>query len=902
MKLTKVRLSQVRQFRGVLEIEGFDPGLNVFWGPNEAGKSTVVRAIRAAFLERYRSSVIEDLLPRGETSSTSSPTIEVQFTTGGQKHTLVKSFFHRKRCTYTVGSEAYDGEDAEDAMATMLGFGFALKGASKASNWGIPGLLWIQQGDGHNLVEPVGNARNYLRIALESTVSAVASSAGDDLLAKVRAERGLLLTPETGKPRGVFAEVIQKLTTVDAEVVVLDGQIEAYRADVDRLALLKAQHAGDEATRPWEDFQKSLDTAKASLAESQRLQARLKELLDQKATLSTTAQVLAEQMLSYVALREGATQRVADLAAGRAAHEAAQTVAASWDARRSQAARDVEAAGGAVAAAESAERRLTLTQQIEAAQVEQARLADVIEQAQRHSEAMTRHHADAKANAVSDADAKSLTRHSEKLRDLEISQRAAATAITFALEPQVTALLDGQRIAASGEHRITSSAMIEIDGVGRIGVVPGEGDAANLARQMRDAQDELGKVLRRIGVVTVGDAQVRQERQRLAAAEAETAKRLLAATAPQGLEALQSALATAAASASAGIEQLQALSPASQGVALGLTQARAEYSTALAVQKEANAQHSEAALQLGSALARMQTAESELSKVRAVLADAQTERRELQTQGDLAQARMRLDQTGSAITQLEVEIEKSQPDVLRLDVKRLQAAMEGALSVFQQRAVQISNMEGGLEQSGANGLEDRRADLQAQKNALTRRRDELKLRAEALQLLVERMEDKRRALTRKLQAPLQARLDHYLRLLFPSARLELNEDLTPGELLRGAGADAADFPQLSYGAQEQLALVSRLAYADLLREAGKPTLIILDDALVHSDKERLEQMQRILFNAAERHQVLLFTCHRERWSGLGAPARELRSFVTSVAPVISALRATSPKIITAADL
>lgn len=104
---------------------------------------------------------------------------------------------------------------------------------------------------------------------------------------------------------------------------------------------------------------------------------------------------------------------------------------------------------------------------------------------------------------------------------------------------------------------------------------------------------------------------------------------------------------------------------------------------------------------------------------------------------------------------------------------------------------------------------------------------ELQLRAKALSLLVERLETKRQALTAKLQAPLQARLDHYMRLLFPGARLGLQEDLTPAVLERGVGTDAVDFGQLSHGAREQIALISRLAYADLLKEAGKPTLILL---------------------------------------------------------------------------
>lgn len=129
-------------------------------------------------------------------------------------------------------------------------------------------------------------------------------------------------------------------------------------------------------------------------------------------------------------------------------------------------------------------------------------------------------------------------------------------------------------------------------------------------------------------------------------------------------------------------------------------------------------------------------------------------------------------------------------------------------------------------------------------------------------------------MTRQLQAPLQKRLNHYLQLLFPQASIEVDEDLVPRRLIR-PGQNTGEFDALSFGAREQMGLLSRLAYADLLREAGRPTLIILDDALVHSDQPRLEQMKRILFDAAQRHQVLLFSCHPDRWLDLGVPVREM---------------------------
>jgi uncharacterized protein YhaN len=77
------------------------------------------------------------------------------------------------------------------------------------------------------------------------------------------------------------------------------------------------------------------------------------------------------------------------------------------------------------------------------------------------------------------------------------------------------------------------------------------------------------------------------------------------------------------------------------------------------------------------------------------------------------------------------------------------------------------------------------------------------------------------------------------------------------------------------GAREQMGIIARLAYADLLQEAGRPTLLILDDALVHTDEDRLRQMKRVICDAAARHQVLIFTCHPDAWRDLGVPVRSI---------------------------
>ncbi|WP_246623547.1 ATP-binding protein [Sphingomonas colocasiae] len=65
---------------------------------------------------------------------------------------------------------------------------------------------------------------------------------------------------------------------------------------------------------------------------------------------------------------------------------------------------------------------------------------------------------------------------------------------------------------------------------------------------------------------------------------------------------------------------------------------------------------------------------------------------------------------------------------------------------------------------------------------------------------------------------------------------------------------------LSRGTQGQLALLTRIAFGEMLLEQGGPVSLILDDPLVHSDDAGLDLMMEILSDVATRMQVILLTC------------------------------------------
>lgn len=823
--------------------------------------------------------MLEDLLPKGEVPTSCSPTVEISFESGGQQHTLLKTFFAKKRCAYTRDGEVLDGEEAEEAISRLLGFGYAGKGASKPEHWGIPGLLWIEQGDGHRIDEPVESAADYLRTALESTVGAVASTAGDDVLATLREQRDQLLTPGTGRPRGAYQETSRELAEVRDLGAALDAQIAAYRDDVDRLTGLRAQHDADAKARPWEVFKAKLEGARQELVAAERLQGEHEQQLKNVSASSTNRELLAERLRTFSDRRAMLARRQEALVAAKQALEAAQAAAVQAEQRRDAAARVSDEASTRVALAEAEEKRRTLNERLDQASSEAARLEAALAKALEQAEELARHNATVDANRQSAADVEAAVRARDTLREREILQSAAATAITFALLPEIAATLDGKPVDPNSEHRITATAQIQIEGVGSIGVRPGDSDVADLARQVEEARAAAERALAKLGVASVEEARSRQDRFKQSQADAKAAEAMLGLTAPQGVDKLRSALAAATQTRAETANQLQALPAAPGGQSVDVTEARAANAAAIERLEQASDAHLAAAKMLATAQAGEQAAAAEVGKLREAVDEAQSSGVEDDTQALLAKALADQEAAKAQAAELAKRIEQSQPDVLRQDVQRLQSSMEQSLATHNQRGNSIAALEARLEVAGANGIEEQREELRVREQALSRRLAELQLRAKALSLLVERLETKRQALTAKLQAPLQARLDHYMRLLFPGARLGLQEDLTPAVLERGVGTDAVDFGQLSHGAREQIALISRLAYADLLKEAGKPTLILLDDALVNTDSQRLDLMQRVLYDAAQRHQMLLFTCHPERWAGLGVPAREVAGFV-----------------------
>jgi hypothetical protein len=483
------------------------------------------------------------------------------------------------------------------------------------------------------------------------------------------------------------------------------------------------------------------------------------------------------------------------------------------------------------------------------------------------------------ASAIRPADLQTLRAQARELAELDIRRSAAATRLRYALDDGRRIELDGRPLAGSGEERLLAAATLMLPGLGRLEIAPGGSDLAELAAQSAVLADAQSALLARLGLASVDAAEARALIHTRLQGELATAQATVRALASQGVDALR-AEHTALGARAAELAQALARAPAAPADEAELPPvAAAEAAEQAAAQAFSTLQQETHRAQLAAADAhsRQQAAMRELDAARALREAPGRAGRVAAASRELTDARAEQGALAARIAELEKRVTEARPEILQQDVERLRTSAEELEKQHRERAERLLRLEVELQTEGAQGGDERRAELARDHAQAARRAEELRRRAAALDLLLTLLRDKRRALTRRLQAPLQKHLNRYLQLLFPHASLEIDEDLTPGVLTRpgvsGAASDA--FGALSFGAREQMGVIVRLAYADLLAEAGRPTLVILDDALVHSDAERLAQMKRVLFDAATRHQILLFTCHPANWRDLGATPRAL---------------------------
>ena len=873
MKLRAIRVFDVRRFGGKgVAIENIADSLNIFAEPNEAGKSTIFDALHALLFTKHtsRDKTVNSLKPYAG----GAPRIVADVEFGGGFYRIEKKFLSgpiARVLDLEVGSEIARADEAQSWINRMIG--------AEHGGHGPAGLLWVRQGQSSNLAEGTEVRAAALGNVVEQELSALTGGQRmRTMLSRCKDEIDALITPG-GRPKaeGGYDKAKQSIDTLETELADLRNRLDAAHNDLAtrQRERKRLSELTDPSSRAEDD--KHLADARKALEEAQKHVVRLSQ---------AKTEVKLAELTQRSAMKERDTF-AADCAAareGKAALEKRKRVLPE-----SQRAMDraVQADASARTEWQGTEKALKEMAMVlaKARSAQSAREAkeryDALSKTLAKAEQATKSERDARSAAqairVDSEDTDELTGLVTDIAKAENTVNSTSTSLRMMYE------VGYERCVRLGDIALENEVAVQIDGasavtindVGTLSITPGSGDASDVAkRAFAEAQKALSAKLTALGCADIAGARTRLREREGLQIQAETHKATVAALAPHGIEALATQVAelTAKREVSYGpdIPDIATAEQAHEKCRGEELRTRSAYEGA----KETSQSASKALeIQKG----KIESAESAYALA---LERTGVENEWQERQGRLDKA---VEDTNAKLMPLHTALTKL--EVTPLDITLAEATVTRLDEAKENRRSEIANLEKDiavlgerLENAANDGLEEACSEVSGQLE--TARQNVHRYSAEllALQRLKAALDQANARVKERYFEPVNAELKPLLGLLYGGAHIQFDDEtLAPQELTRDGVAERMD--ALSAGTQEQIAILTRLAFAKLLAKTGSAPPIILDDALIFSDDDRIEKMFTALHAQTKDLQIIAFTCRQRAFGTLGGKVLKLDPWV-----------------------
>ncbi|MBC2601013.1 AAA family ATPase [Puniceicoccus vermicola] len=212
---------------------------------------------------------------------------------------------------------------------------------------------------------------------------------------------------------------------------------------------------------------------------------------------------------------------------------------------------------------------------------------------------------------------------------------------------------------------------------------------------------------------------------------------------------------------------------------------------------------------------------------------------------------------------------KQYPDDPSKEVDKLEKQLV-ALEDSESKARDEENKsEGQLQSLAAEGTYSKLVSAEEQISALESEIEQESIRMDAIKLLYDSVEECKSRMVASVSAPVERSASRMLsRIVGPRlGRLKLTGDFVPEAVSPEIASESVPLHNLSGGEQEQLYLVARLALADVLAK-NRRQLVVLDDVLNATDSGRLARLLSLMEEVSDRLQIIILTCHPERYRAL----------------------------------
>ena len=861
MRLLEIELRNWRGLNQVLAV--LSPRLNLILGPNESGKSRIFQALQFGLFETHKGTPQRKQALQSWASS-ESPFVRIAFSAGEVDYELQKQFLKGASAQLAGGGRTIRGEQAEESLRQILGARQAGNRGVDIEDLGIWPLLMVSQGDSRLPVQDHlnedGRGRLHERLSREIGVAAI-SAAGQQIMSSAEQEYQRYFTA-TGQEGKILRDARAELRAAEDRLAAATAARQRQEKTALGLAInrrelvelearrARAQHEADAARDRAEAAQTAgrlVATAQGALNTNVEKVASARDALAVRRQADSTLERLTgelERLQLELAQRAGAQHELE-----RSAHAAElQFVTAT---KRTQEART---------AVENLQRQQRRNDLLSSSQELSARIA-ALEQLDAAIAAARA--ARARLPLIDDSCL-------DRLKMLEQAARGAAArlqgaAVSIVVHLRQDALIDGVQRAAGDtvQVHVLENRRIAIGELADVEIRPGGGELARLRSAATAADLELNCALAAAGAGTLALAvTIHAERAACERQIAELGKQVQA-TSSKSLAQLREDLGACSA-------QLHRLGPASP-VVLDETTLQAATVTAEAAMIQVTSDRDDAAAAVNefrnamTALrARIDTLRDERQRFSSSYAERPTA---TQLQEALEAAISERERSTHALADAKREFVELGGAEIQADARRLGIAAVGLANRVREVRSAGDQLQGELRTLMLDGHYESQEEAGAKAEQAREDLSRVEGQAAAAKRLWEVLSVERRRVVEKLTAPVQLRVRPYLQELFPGCVLDTGERLD----ILGLQSDLLNEPfgELSGGAQEQISLLTRIGLAEVLAANGTLPLV-LDDALINTDPERIRRIQRLLFRAADNLQIILFSCHDVLFDGLGA--------------------------------
>lgn len=933
MIIRKLKVAGWKCFADPFVVGEFDEGLNIIHGPNSSGKSSLMLALVRGFFDSHRtaSSEIEQLRPWGRSLT---PEATIEYETPDGVYRIFKRWLDNRRAELSrrtgdsFSSTADDDRAVEEVRQRFAAAG-AARGATGPDHWGYAQVLFSPQ-QAVALGEVSGEVLSHIERSLSgqgvSELAARLAKSVEDRYAAYFTPQGRVKSGKNAPPivalekqykelsercerlgrelkeREQLAEEIAQLeeqlhereTTLgrcesrlnelrplERKYAELVGRVKQCRLELEgverrQIELAKRCRELEEVRTRLENTRDELRRCEASAAATAEEAARTKQAWEQtdaqmrmieaerscwrqhEAMLSAArrwADVRAELEMLEKTLAEAALleEKIAAIGAEGPAISRGQLEALrAADLDRQQALRDLESASIRVEI--EAESPLTVESS------EQVLVEDVRSSAAERQDARLSNAADAMADASHCNASDSASRKT--------------TAGEPSGKPQAVALDRGGRCIIRG----ASAVELRLPGVARLRAVGPEMSLDEIRARLAQAEKRWAELVAQVGTNDLAEAARRfDERNRLEADRAVLcAKRdqLLAGRTIEQLRAKAEQLRSARDALLAEFPHWRETPPEVESLERQLAELRGAFDQRFA---EAAAAREVKRTAMADAQRQLDRLEEQCRLLREKCGDLEKEERRLAGDETDEQRRQQMDALSVEASDARVRLRRAEEElsavggdpaaelktleeqcaVLRAEVKQ----KSESLNIKRGRMVQLEEQATYAEWSRAA---EERAEVEAQ---IARQQRAM----EAIRLLKQTYDACREAAAAQWHQPVRDRAAELLARLVGErfGAVGCSDEFRPKDVQPREHSAAVALDTVAGGEWELIHFAVRLALAEALGRNERLPLIF-DDALTYTDDERMQRISALLAECAARFQILVFTCHPERYRSLSS--------------------------------